>query len=260
MGLVIPLSFMGVLLVGSSIYSLRNVILELFQLHLVTRFNNLVENEEERPLLSDLESRHCNEPESDLNSSSDDDLESNLDSNIDSHTRESSISSKSSIKQKGKMPIIPKTKIEIDEHSGQIGEKPTNPNKITQHRSLDALKSRTLTLSRSQRLPILRITGSQNLQKSLIISTTKEAIQKQSIIASLIVLLNIITSGFVFSYLEDWSLLQGFYFAYCSFMTIGIQTNRLWRLHPPLLPLSKFVYLVYFHCYSVVYVFDFHGE
>ena len=226
MGLVIPLSFVGVLLVGSCIYSLRNVILEIFQMHLVKRFNSLVELEEEQPLLTDLEKRYQGmhqEPESESLSDHSSDQESDLTSELlitgeSSHTRESSFESganspsRSSNLRKGKYP---KDKLTPALESPK-------PNRISRHSSVDHIRSTTLTISRSDRLPIMQIVGNQSLQTSLIISTTKDALVRQSIIGAIVVLANIILSGIVFSWLENWTILQGFYFAYCSFMTIGI--------------------------------------
>ena len=238
-GLIIPISFAGVLLVGSCIYSLRNVILEIFQFYLVQKFTSLVQsdinsslhtssitNPEETPLLGEnyVTQQMPQDPPSD--------------SDLESHDfeNESEYNQGSSYKSHSRQPtsdgiLSPRIPSSIDDQSiqkkdnNQIGiefrETTKTAEKLPQHRTRKLARATTLTLSRSNRLPVMEIVGNGGLEKCLILSTTKKAITRQAIIASCIVLANIIISGIVFSWLENWTILQGFYFAYCSFMTIG---------------------------------------
>jgi hypothetical protein len=54
-----------------------------------------------------------------------------------------------------------------------------------------------------------------------IISTTKAEIKKRAIISFSVLIMHILLSGLLFSYLEGWSVPDGFYFAFAAFMTIG---------------------------------------
>lgn len=82
-------------------------------------------------------------------------------------------------------------------------------------------KTRTLTISRSDRLPQVTILAGNKLAEEHIVEATKETLWHQIMISFIIVFANIVLSGVIFSYLEGWSLSVGFYFSYCAFMTIG---------------------------------------
>jgi hypothetical protein len=59
------------------------------------------------------------------------------------------------------------------------------------------------------------------LLQSKIITSTHAEIRKRAIISFVILILHILLSGLLLSYLERWSVPDGFYFAFSAFMTIG---------------------------------------
>lgn len=62
--------------------------------------------------------------------------------------------------------------------------------------------------------------GNEDLENK-IISTTKTEIKKRALISICVLILHVLLSGLFFSYLEVWSIPDGFYFAFSTFMTIG---------------------------------------
>lgn len=85
---------------------------------------------------------------------------------------------------------------------------------------------------------------------------TKTTIVNQTIAAGIIVLANLIVSGWIFSYLENWTIGEGFYFSYVSFMTIGYGDYVL----KTFLGRSIFIWYVFIAVASSTYTFSMLSE
>jgi Ion channel len=70
-------------------------------------------------------------------------------------------------------------------------------------------------------LPTVTIIGNKTLNQKHIIKATRDAIFRQTIIAIIILSLNILFGALIFAYHESWSFGEGLYFSYCSILTIG---------------------------------------
>ncbi|KAJ8331352.1 hypothetical protein QVD99_001635 [Batrachochytrium dendrobatidis] len=82
-------------------------------------------------------------------------------------------------------------------------------------------RQQTMTISRSHYLPQVTIVANGPLAHQKVQDATREALQFQILIGAILVLLNILLFGLAFSYIEQWQVWEGFYFAYCAITTIG---------------------------------------
>jgi hypothetical protein len=65
------------------------------------------------------------------------------------------------------------------------------------------------------------IIGNKTLNQKHILKATRDAIRRQTLIAIIILTLNILFGASIFAYHESWSFGEGLYFSYCSILTIG---------------------------------------
>ncbi|KAJ3032232.1 Potassium channel [Rhizophlyctis rosea] len=93
----------------------------------------------------------------------------------------------------------------------------TLPSFNTQHKPL----ARSVTITRSDFLPSLTIVGN-DLKRKEVIAATRRTFRDQ--IFSSLVVVGVFLCGFgaVFAWLEEWEWMEGVYFCFCALMTIAI--------------------------------------
>lgn len=84
-----------------------------------------------------------------------------------------------------------------------------------------------------------------------IAETTQDEIIRQTIASLLLVFVNVLIFSGIFAYLESWSYGRGFYFVYCSFMTIGYGDQVLHNY----VSRSIFIWYIFFAIGSSTYFF-----
>jgi potassium channel subfamily K len=217
MVLVPPLTFFGIGLIGTTMWSLRNVFLEFLALRLASEYNKaFVENVVyEVPIPSTDDIPTMGRPPRPKPVQKQRKAVSGLflETDMMSHSLPSSMQAPRS--RSSSPPRLMDDRddlphhVPLRHHSYSEGGPPVDSH-------------RTMTISRSSRLPSLTIVGNEALKEHHIEMATVKIIKKQAMYSFAIVMVNIVVSGIVFAYLEGWTVWEGFYFAYCSFTTIGI--------------------------------------
>jgi hypothetical protein len=226
MVLVPPVTFVGIGLVGTNMWSLRNVFLEFLALNLASEYNKVfVENVVyELPIPTTDNSTYLipqlgPKPIPSKRRTPIQDLFYQEAHSMPIHTH-SNVLNRSS---------APPEFATGDQHVDGDLLSETAPRhhsfSETTHRSIlpgsTGTLPRTMTISRSSRLPSVTVVGNEALTVHHIEKTTLDTIKKHILISWCLVVMNIVFSGIVFSRLEGWAVWEGFYFAYCSFTTIG---------------------------------------
>jgi hypothetical protein len=124
-----------------------------------------------------------------------------------------------SMKSEPKTPSIPETSERLPPlvHEQTMQNLPTLPStEQTEGLRYSRFSSKYLMLTRIA----LELPENPRLQTKIITSTHAE-IRKRALISFVVLILHILLSGLLFSYLEKWSIPDGFYFAFAAFMTIG---------------------------------------
>ncbi|KAJ3343970.1 hypothetical protein HDU91_000316 [Kappamyces sp. JEL0680] len=236
LGLVVfpPLSFIGILLMGSNIYAMRNLFLEVLAVKLASQYSQflIVHNKEVQP------DEASNRPEPRLFPAPPPPIDfAKLPGTriATSPTSGSPLSGRLelgvSLDSSASMFLQPPTATKAarrksPKQSPQHHEEdePVFPRFPTHHTvgpSVLARDRRKMTISRSKRLPSVTILANETLKEQHIIKATQEAIIRQMVYSLVVVVANVFLSAVIFAYFEDWSFGEGLYFSYCAFMTIG---------------------------------------
>jgi hypothetical protein len=215
--LVPPMTFIGIGLIGITMWSLRNVFLEFLALSLASEYNKVfVENViYEVPIPSTDDIQPMDRPPIPPKSIQKQRKGVNglfQDTDLTSHSLPSS--SQVPRSRSSSPPRLMEDRDTLPQHT------PLRHHSFSEGGSHDH-SHRTMTISRSSRFPSLTIVGNESLREHHIEMATVNIIKKQALYSFSIVVVNIVFSGIVFAYLEGWTVWEGFYFAYCSFTTIG---------------------------------------
>ncbi|KAI8926318.1 hypothetical protein BC831DRAFT_231495 [Entophlyctis helioformis] len=99
---------------------------------------------------------------------------------------------------------------------------PRDPDRLSPTSRPGVQLQQTMTISRSQYLPQVTIVAdSGGMATKKLEEATRHALHSQILIGSIMVLTNIVFFGIIFAWLEEWTVWEGFYFAYCAVSTIG---------------------------------------
>jgi hypothetical protein len=111
-------------------------------------------------------------------------------------------------------------------------------------------RRKTMTISRSKYLPQMTIVADSNLRKKHVMETTLKTLRLQILISSFTELSNVVIFGCLFAYLEGWPVLGGIYFASTSLLTIGYGDFVLCKM----LSRSIFIWYVFLGIASTTYL------
>ncbi|KAJ3270365.1 v-type proton ATPase 16 kDa proteolipid subunit 2 [Terramyces sp. JEL0728] len=249
-----PITFVGIGLVGSNMWSLRNVLLEFLAIQLASQYSKVYADSQLKVTNSKKKiNRRISEPVLDLHHSRSDldQQEFNLPSSsrvaIPRHGKRANISKSP---QQYRFGVIHQSPIE--ENVPLLEDCEDDPVDLSQTPVANNMetKPKTIRITRNSRLPSVVIVGNDALKKSHIVETTQSTISRQIVYSLILVISNILVSGFIFSYLEKWSILEGIYFSYCSFMTIGYGDYTL----KTYLARSIFIWFIFFAIGSSTYL------
>ncbi|KAJ3317086.1 Potassium channel, partial [Boothiomyces sp. JEL0866] len=263
MGFLPPITFVGIGLVGSNMWSLRNVLLEFLAIQLASQYSKVyvdsqlkVTTPRRKPI-----NRRISEPVFDLHHSHSD-LEHQSELSLPSSSRaipkpgrRLNISRSPGQFKFGVMhqsPVDENVPL-LEDHEEGIGWLTRDSVDLSPPEpQTDTLETnpKTLRITRNKRLPSVVIVGNDALKRSHILQTTQSTISRQIIYSLILVISNILVSGIIFSQLENWTILEGFYFSYCAFMTIGYGDYTL----KTYLARSIFIWFIFFAIGSSTYL------
>ncbi|KAJ3252003.1 Potassium channel [Boothiomyces macroporosus] len=261
MALLPPVTFVGIGLVGSNMWSLRNVLLEFLAIQLASQYSKVyvdsqlkVTNPRRKPI-----NRRTSEPVFDRYHNQRDLENSQQDLNVPTSSRmpipkparKPNISRSPGQFKFGVMhqsPVDENVPLLEEHEDDSVDLSPPEPNSVNPVDN--EANPKTLRITRNKRLPSVVIVGNDALKRSHIVQTTQSTISRQIVYSLILVISNILVSGMIFSYLEDWSILEGFYFSYCAFMTIGYGDYTL----KTYLARSIFIWFIFFAIGSSTYL------
>ncbi|KAI8904011.1 hypothetical protein EDD86DRAFT_213688 [Gorgonomyces haynaldii] len=87
--------------------------------------------------------------------------------------------------------------------------------------SMQPLRSRTLTVSRSNYLPQVKIVTTEMYEEQHLMELTRQILVTQIFVSGLTLIMLFMIAGLAFSSMEGWTFLEGLYFSYTTIVTIG---------------------------------------
>ncbi|KAI9105762.1 hypothetical protein DFS34DRAFT_600790 [Phlyctochytrium arcticum] len=115
---------------------------------------------------------------------------------------------------------------------------------------------RTLIVSRGPNLPQLTIVAPADIRRKQVVEATQRTFRRQIVWAVVVVMLNMVGFGAVFAWLEDWEFVEGLYFTFCALTTIGYGDYTLSKVQSR----SIFIWFLYIGIGSVTYLFSLVAE
>jgi hypothetical protein len=217
--LFMPVSFLGIMIVGALIYAMRNLFLEVLAMRLMSQYSQfIIVHDNDPSIVTSKNTDLIGSLPIDVAGSGGLERSHNIrisSSPEDMHSLGVSLDSSSNF------PIA--TSSRPKSRSPPLFNKSATAPRNRPNYSLGGYDRprRTMTISRNRRLPTLTIVADDSLSETHIIQATQKAIVRQIVYALIFLFGNVIISSAVFSKLEGWSFGQGLYFTYCALTTIG---------------------------------------
>lgn len=242
---------LGVLLVGSTIYAMRNVYLESLAIRLASNYSKFI--------IVHGRDGELHTPPSTFSSN----VTQALDIEAHTNRRRTFTEPQMRLGVSLESQVLPPPMMDPIEANEVAALSIPRNRKVSRLATFDATvplehdqRRKTLKITRSKRLPAVTIVGHHSLSESLVAKATSEEIVKQACWALLSVLVNVAAASGIFALLERWSFWRGCYFTYLSFMTIGygdvVLKNYVSR--------SIFIWYIFFAIGSWTYLFSMISE